>query len=203
MAFTLNSSGLAVTVIMIVVLVLLVAAFCWLSWRDSQKKKVKADDPETIILSSLSNRFKPTPPAPEAHTVGLEAHNTLQGLNANHDTTPPGVPIANIISPPQDPHLMIPPSHHPNSNTSQSPYSHAILEVEQRDTEPVNQSSPLPSRPSQDPDSDSDGQVNKAEIAAMHVEMRAMRARLAALETEAEDQPPDYMSSYTSTTRSR
>ncbi|KAJ8092265.1 hypothetical protein PM082_024096 [Marasmius tenuissimus] len=50
--------------------------------------------------------------------------------------------------------------------------------------------------------SDESVPVSTAEISAMRAEMRAMRTRMAFLEAEAADQPPDYVSSYSSTSRS-
>ncbi|KAJ8092250.1 hypothetical protein PM082_024081 [Marasmius tenuissimus] len=50
--------------------------------------------------------------------------------------------------------------------------------------------------------SDENIPVNKAEFSAMRAEMRAMKTRLAVLEAEAADQPPDYVSSYSTASRS-
>ncbi|KAL0059831.1 hypothetical protein AAF712_013404 [Marasmius tenuissimus] len=117
----------------------------------------------------------PTPPMTESHT--LNSTRPSISTTSPHTTAPFDSSVTRSTPPPRKPHQIF--SRLERENKNQPSHTETASTV-----------------------SDENISVNKAEISAMRAEMRAMKTRLAVLEAEVADQPPDYVSSYSSTSRS-
>ncbi|KAK1220525.1 hypothetical protein PQX77_016707 [Marasmius sp. AFHP31] len=127
--------------------------------------------------ASIARPISPlTPPMGESHTLTSNRPSTTN-MSGTRTTTPLSSLVTKGTTPSQKSHRI--PTRAEWQKNSQQPHAGTDLML-----------------------SDENIPVNKAEFSAMRAEMRAMKTRLAVLEAEAADQPPDYVSSYTSANRS-
>ncbi|KAJ8090989.1 hypothetical protein PM082_024913 [Marasmius tenuissimus] len=121
--------------------------------------------------SSRPPAVKPfTSPMAESHT-SFSIRTSTPTMTDTRTTTPLSGSVPKSTSLSQKPHQLI-----PRRNQTQAPHTETEPEL-----------------------LDENISVNKSEFSAMRAEMSAMKTRLAVLEAEVADQPPDYVSSYTST----
>ncbi|KAL0059830.1 hypothetical protein AAF712_013403 [Marasmius tenuissimus] len=170
--------GVIVGVISTSVLALVVATFCLIRWKKRRKVLV----PELAYDNSPKSSGRPndasiarplSPFMTQSHTLTSTRPKISTKTGALLDSSV----TRSTPPPPRKPHQIL--SRLERENSNQPSHTESVSAFSEESVP-----------------------VNTAEISAMRAEMRAMRTRMAVLEAVADDQPPDYVSSYSSTSRS-
>ncbi|KAJ8093756.1 hypothetical protein PM082_009616 [Marasmius tenuissimus] len=153
------------------VLILLIGVICLILWRKKRKRNEKTTSRPSSPSSTPPAIIEPFPfsTTESPYTLASTGSRTSTKTGAPRATTPLNGSVIN------DPLL-----------ARQSPQIASQLTPESESQQPHTRTDGEPSSGSTE--------ANESELSAMRAEVRAMRGRLAVLEAEVADQPPEYVS---------